>query len=106
MTSPSEWPVEGLLAHITGQGENGFRVVDVWESQEAVDRFAAELTPILDEIGVLCDRASSTLGGSSSGLVRTVVSRSQSDAGSMPTASRSRWPHVGSTLGSSFPASG
>jgi len=52
MTSPSEWPVEGLLAHITGQGERGFRVVDVWESQEAVDRFAAELIPILDEIGV------------------------------------------------------
>ena len=52
MTSPSQWPVEGLLAHITGQGERGFRVVDVWESQEAVDRFAAELMPILDEIGV------------------------------------------------------
>lgn len=52
MTSPSEWPVEGLLAHITGQGDNGFRVVDVWESQEAVDRFAAELVPVLEEIGV------------------------------------------------------
>lgn len=52
MTSPSQWPVEGLLAHITGQGENGFRVVDVWESQEAVDRFASELIPILEEIGV------------------------------------------------------
>jgi hypothetical protein len=27
--SPSDWPVEGLLAHIAGQGESGFRVVDV-----------------------------------------------------------------------------
>ena len=31
--SPDEWPVPGPLAHITGQGPNGFRVVDVWESQ-------------------------------------------------------------------------
>jgi hypothetical protein len=52
MESPADWPVEGLLAHITGEGENGFRVVDVWESQEAVDRFAAELIPVLEEIGV------------------------------------------------------
>jgi hypothetical protein len=29
--SPSDWPVQGLLAHIAGQAENGFRVVDVWE---------------------------------------------------------------------------
>jgi len=32
--SPADWPVPGLLAHIPGQGEKGFRVVDVWESQE------------------------------------------------------------------------
>ena len=50
--SPSDWPVEGLLVHITGQGENGFRVVDVWESQEALDTFAAHLLPVLDEIGM------------------------------------------------------
>jgi hypothetical protein len=52
MESPADWPVPGLLAHIPGQGEKGFRVVDVWESQEAVDAFAAKLTPILEEIGV------------------------------------------------------
>ena len=28
MESPSDWPVEGLLAHIAGRGESGFRVVD------------------------------------------------------------------------------
>jgi hypothetical protein len=50
--SPSDWPVEGLLAHIAGQGQNTFRVVDVWESQEAVDAFGAKLMPILREIGV------------------------------------------------------
>jgi hypothetical protein len=50
--SPSDWPVDGLLAHVTGQGENGFRVVDVWESQEALDKFAAVLMPVLEEIGM------------------------------------------------------
>lgn len=52
MTSAAEWPVPGLLAHIAGQGDKGFRVVDVWESQEAVDRFAAELVPVLEAVGV------------------------------------------------------
>jgi hypothetical protein len=50
--SPDQWPVPGLLAHITGQGPNGFRIVDVWESQEAVDAFGAELMPALEEMGV------------------------------------------------------
>ena len=52
MESPADWPVEGLLAHIPGQGEKGFRVVDVWESQEALDSFAEQLMPILQDIGV------------------------------------------------------
>jgi hypothetical protein len=52
MESPGDWPVEGLLAHITGQGPNGFRVVDVWESEDAFRRFGETLVPILQEIGV------------------------------------------------------
>ena len=52
MESPADWPVPGLLAHVPGQGEKGFRVVDVWESQEAVDAFAAKLVPILEDLGV------------------------------------------------------
>ena len=28
--SPADWPVEGLLSHVAGEGQNGFRVVDVW----------------------------------------------------------------------------
>ena len=52
MESSSDWPVEGLLAHVTGQGETGFRVVDVWESEEAFNRFGETLLPILKEIGV------------------------------------------------------
>ena len=52
MESPADWPVPGLLAHIPGQGQKGFRVVDVWESQEALDAFSAKLMPIHEEIGV------------------------------------------------------
>ena len=52
MESASDWPVEGLLAHIAGQGETGFRVVDVWESEEAFYRFGETLLPILKEIGI------------------------------------------------------
>lgn len=51
--SPADWPVEGLLAHVTGPGgPNGFRVVDVWESEEAAQRFGDKLMPLLQEIGV------------------------------------------------------
>jgi hypothetical protein len=58
--SPSEWPVEGLLADIAGQGPNGFgfRVVDVWESEEAFNRFGETLMPILQELGVKGSRRS------------------------------------------------
>ncbi len=52
MESSSDWPVEGLLAHIAGQGEHGFRVVDVWESDEAFQRFGETLMPILQDLGV------------------------------------------------------
>jgi hypothetical protein len=50
--SPADWPVEGLLAHVAGQGESGFRVVDVWESEEAFNRFGETLMPILAEMGI------------------------------------------------------
>ena len=52
LDSPADWPVEGLLAHISGQGPSGFRVVDVWESEDAFRRFGETLMPILQEIGV------------------------------------------------------
>ena len=39
LESPADWPVEGLLAHAAGEAPGGFRVVDVWESEEAARRF-------------------------------------------------------------------
>ena len=52
MESPSDWPVEGLLVHAAGQGPSGFRVVDVWESEEACNRFGEVLAPLLQEVGI------------------------------------------------------
>ena len=52
MESVGDWPVEGLLAHAAGQSQNGFRVVDVWESEEAFRKFSEKLMPIMKEIGI------------------------------------------------------
>ena len=52
MESPADWPVEGLLVHAAGEAEGGFRVVDVWESEEAAQRFGERLMPALQEAGV------------------------------------------------------
>ena len=43
--SPSDWPVEGLLVHAAGQSEDGFRIVDVWESEDAFAALARPLCP-------------------------------------------------------------
>ena len=52
LESLSDWQVEGIVFHTAGQGANGFRVVDVWESEEAFGRFGETLGPIMEEIGV------------------------------------------------------
>ncbi len=52
LESPADWPVEGLLVHAAGEGANGFRVVDVWESEDAFRGFGDTLMPILQELGI------------------------------------------------------
>lgn len=52
MESPSDWPVAGLLVHAAGQADGGFRVVDVWESEEACRQFGEILAPLLQEAGI------------------------------------------------------
>ncbi|MEO8290339.1 MAG: hypothetical protein ABI649_05020 [Gaiellaceae bacterium] len=45
--------VDGCIIHTMGKGPNGFRVVDVWESQEAFDTFMNDkLTPAMEEAGM------------------------------------------------------
>ena len=53
--SPSDWPVEGLLVHAAGEGPNGFRVVDVWESEAAAQRFGEKLAPHLQKAGITAE---------------------------------------------------
>jgi hypothetical protein len=38
--------------HAAGQSPQGFRVVDVWQSEEACNRFGEILQPILQEVGI------------------------------------------------------
>lgn len=52
MESASDWPVGGLLSHAAGESPSGFRVIDVWESQDACDAFGQHLGPILNEVGI------------------------------------------------------
>jgi hypothetical protein len=56
MRSCADWG-PGHQAHVAGQAEDGsWWVVDVWESQEAMDRFLGRMMPILqpriDEAGM------------------------------------------------------
>ena len=53
--SASDWPAEGLLVHAAGEGPNGFRVVDVWESEESCRAFGEKLAPVLQEVGVTAE---------------------------------------------------
>jgi hypothetical protein len=49
---PSDWPVEGLLLHVAGDTATGFRVIDVWQSEEAFRRFGEALAPIMAKLGL------------------------------------------------------
>jgi hypothetical protein len=52
LDSVSDWPVSGLLSHTAGESPAGFRVVDVWESEDACEAFGQHLAPILEEVGI------------------------------------------------------
>jgi hypothetical protein len=43
---------QGRIFHVAGPIEGGWRIVDVWESQEAVNTFFQELGPALQEAGI------------------------------------------------------
>lgn len=50
--SPADLPFEGLVVHATAQTEDGFLVFDVFDSQEAVDRFNYAMRTIPREVGI------------------------------------------------------
>lgn len=51
LDSLADWPGGGILSHVSGPTDTGWRVVDVWESKEAFERFGAVIGPILQEVG-------------------------------------------------------
>ena len=48
----ADWPVKGVLAHIAGPMPGGWRVIDVWQSRAAFNRFGKKLQPVLKKIGM------------------------------------------------------
>ena len=45
---------EGLILHLAGPTDEGFRIIDVWESEQAFKRFQAErLQPAVAALGGL-----------------------------------------------------
>jgi hypothetical protein len=51
LRSLSDCPVKGLLSHLAGPTPSGWRVVDVWESEADLNRFAEILIPIRKALG-------------------------------------------------------
>jgi len=50
--SPTDLPFPGLLVHVAGEAEDGFCIVDVFESEEAVEAFRRALGSIPLEAGI------------------------------------------------------
>jgi hypothetical protein len=52
LESPSDLPFEGRLVHAAGQGPNGFCIFDLFESEEAVERFREAVGTIPEQVGI------------------------------------------------------
>jgi hypothetical protein len=52
LESPSDLPFDGLLVHAAAETEDGFLVLDVFESEEAVARFNEAMRTIPREVGI------------------------------------------------------
>jgi hypothetical protein len=52
LESPADVPTPGLLVHVAAETDDGFMIFDVFESQEAFDRFRALASPIATEAGI------------------------------------------------------
>jgi hypothetical protein len=52
LESPSDLPFEGLLVHAAAQSENGFLIVDIFESAEAFSRFSEAIRTIAQDVGI------------------------------------------------------
>ena len=56
VAASGEMPPQGAIFQVAGPADGGWRVISVWESREAQERFRDELLiPALDEVGVSRD---------------------------------------------------
>ena len=52
LASLSDLPFSGILSHATGQTSEGFCVVDIFESEDAITRFRETMGTIPAEVGI------------------------------------------------------
>jgi hypothetical protein len=52
ISSADDFPFKGQLAHVVFQSAAGFRIVDVWESEEALAAAGEQLMPVLAQLGM------------------------------------------------------
>ena len=52
LDSTEDIPTGGLLVHVAAQTDDGFMIFDVFESQDAFDRFRDVASPIATEAGI------------------------------------------------------
>jgi hypothetical protein len=52
LETPADIPTGGLLVHLAAETDQGFMIFDVFESQEAFDRFRASASPIATAVGI------------------------------------------------------
>lgn len=50
--SPSDLPFPGCVVHFAGEGKDGFYVIDVFESEQAVEAFREAIGTIPIEVGI------------------------------------------------------
>ena len=51
-TSLSDFPFDGLLVHVAGEANDGFCIIDVFESEEAVERFREAIEGLPQAVGI------------------------------------------------------
>ena len=48
----TEWPPEGLRAHVCFGEDGDLRVSEIWDSTEQLQAFGEKLMPVLEEAGI------------------------------------------------------
>jgi len=47
-----DWMPDGLEFHVAFRSADGFRVSEIWDSREQLDKFSERLMPVLKDVGI------------------------------------------------------